>query len=93
MRLAILNVLKHKRNCYGHRGKTVKSKSCKFLLILSNLLASVDIIEFQITEAYSSLDLMRVKYNRYRHSMEEIGEGYIGNYTQQFNIFENVELT
>jgi hypothetical protein len=37
----------------------------------SSLLASVGIIEFQITEGYASLDLTRVKYDIYRHSMGE----------------------
>jgi hypothetical protein len=37
----------------------------------SSLLASVVIIEFQTTEAYSSLDLTKVKYNIYRQSREE----------------------
>jgi hypothetical protein len=41
----------------------------------SSVLASVVVIEFQTTEAYSSLDLTKVKYNIYiyiyRHSREE----------------------
>jgi hypothetical protein len=42
----------------------------------SSLLASVDAIEFQTTEAYSGSDLNNVKYNIYRYS-EEWGEGYV----------------
>jgi hypothetical protein len=36
----------------------------------SSLLASVEVMEFQTTEAYSNLDLTKVKYNTYRHSRE-----------------------
>jgi hypothetical protein len=39
--------------------------------MLSSLLASVVVIEFQTTEAHSSLDLTKVKYNIYRQSREE----------------------
>jgi hypothetical protein len=37
----------------------------------SSLLASVDVIEFQTTEAYSNLDLTNVKYSTYKQSREE----------------------
>jgi hypothetical protein len=37
----------------------------------SSLLAPVDAIEFQITEAYSNLDLTNVKYIAYKQSREE----------------------
>jgi hypothetical protein len=37
----------------------------------SSLLASVVVIEFRTTEAYSSFDLTKVKYNIYRQSREE----------------------
>jgi hypothetical protein len=37
----------------------------------SSVLASVDVIEFQTTEAYATLDLTRVKYNRYMHLRDE----------------------
>jgi hypothetical protein len=37
----------------------------------SSLLALVDAIEFQITEAYSTLDLANVKYSTYKQSREE----------------------
>jgi hypothetical protein len=37
----------------------------------SSLLASVVVMEFQTTETYSSLDLIKVKYNVYRQSSEE----------------------
>jgi hypothetical protein len=37
----------------------------------SSLLASVDVTEFQTTEAYSNLDLTNVKYSIYKHSTEE----------------------
>jgi hypothetical protein len=37
----------------------------------SSLLASVVVIEFQTTEAYSSLDLTKVKYKIRRQSREE----------------------
>jgi hypothetical protein len=38
----------------------------------SSLLASVDVIEFQTTDAYSILDLTNVMYNRSIHSSDEI---------------------
>jgi hypothetical protein len=34
----------------------------------SGLLASADIMGFHIVKAYLSLDLIRVKFNMYRHS-------------------------
>jgi hypothetical protein len=37
----------------------------------SSLLASVDVIEFQTTEAYSNLDPNDVKYNIYKQSRDE----------------------
>jgi hypothetical protein len=37
----------------------------------SSLLASVDVIEFHTTEAYSNPDLTKVKYKTYEHSREE----------------------
>jgi hypothetical protein len=36
----------------------------------SSLLASVDVTEFQTTEAYSSLDLTKVRYSVYKHSRD-----------------------
>jgi hypothetical protein len=36
----------------------------------SSLLASVDTIEFQTTEAYSNLDLTKIKYSTYKHYRE-----------------------
>jgi hypothetical protein len=36
-----------------------------------SFLASVDVIEFQTTEAYSNLDLTNVKYSTYKQSREE----------------------
>jgi hypothetical protein len=42
-----------------------------FCWMRSSLLASVDVIEFQTTEAYSNLDLTEVKYSTYKHSREE----------------------
>jgi hypothetical protein len=37
----------------------------------SSLWTSVDVIEFQTTEAYSNLDLTNVKYSTYKQSKEE----------------------
>jgi hypothetical protein len=37
----------------------------------SSFLASVDVIEFQTTEAYSNLNLTNVKYSIYKQSREE----------------------
>jgi hypothetical protein len=39
--------------------------------MVSSLLASVDVIEFQTAEAYSSFDLSNVKYNRHKQSRDE----------------------
>jgi hypothetical protein len=44
----------------------------------SSLLASVEEMEFQTTEAYSNLDLTKVKYSTYKHSREETA-GYGAN--------------
>jgi hypothetical protein len=37
----------------------------------SSLLASVDVIEFHATQAYSYLGLTEVRYKIYKHSREE----------------------
>jgi hypothetical protein len=37
----------------------------------SRVLASADVTEFQTTEAYSNLDLSKVKYSTYKQSREE----------------------
>jgi hypothetical protein len=42
-----------------------------FCWMRSSLLASVDVIEFHTTEAYSNLGLTKVKYKTYKHSREE----------------------
>jgi hypothetical protein len=39
--------------------------------MLSRLLASVDVIEFYTTEAYSNLGMTKVKYKTHKHSREE----------------------
>jgi hypothetical protein len=51
--------------------ETIITKGCKLLLDAFQFLASVVVIEFQTTEAYSSFDLTKVKYNIYRQSREE----------------------
>jgi hypothetical protein len=43
--------------------EAIETKGCKLLLLHSSLLALVDVLEFQTTEVYSSLNLNRVKYN------------------------------
>jgi hypothetical protein len=40
--------------------ETVETKDSKLLWILSGLVVSVDVIEFQTREAYTSVDLTRV---------------------------------
>jgi hypothetical protein len=55
-------------------------------------LASADIIEFQPTEAYSSLDLTRVKYNS-RHSKDERAKVRLRTTHSNAIYCENVELT
>jgi hypothetical protein len=52
------------------RDKTIKTDA-NFCRMGSNILASVDVMEFQTTEAYSNLDLTKVKYSIYKHSREE----------------------
>jgi hypothetical protein len=37
----------------------------------SNLVESVDVMEFQATEAYSNLDLTSARYSTYKESREE----------------------
>jgi hypothetical protein len=53
------------------REKTIKQTDVNFCWMRSSLLASVDVIEFHTTEAYSYLDLIKVKYKTYKHSREE----------------------
>jgi hypothetical protein len=50
----------------------------------SSLLASAVVIEFQTMEAYSSFDLMKVKYNTYKQS-REVRKCYSLNKTQQLD--------
>jgi hypothetical protein len=73
VRCAILTVLKHKHNCNGHRLKTTK----KFCWVHFGLMASLDVIAFQATEAYASIDLTRVVCNVYRHLRDEKGKEQI----------------
>jgi hypothetical protein len=49
----------------------LKQTATNFCWMCSSLLASIDVIEFQTTEACSSLDVTRVKYNMYIYSMDE----------------------
>jgi hypothetical protein len=51
-----------------HEGKTMTTADVNFCWMRSSLLASVDVIEFHTTEAYSNLDRTKVKYNTYKHS-------------------------
>jgi hypothetical protein len=53
------------------RKKEIKTEGRKICSIHSGLLPSVDVIEFQTTEAYSSLDLTNIIYNMYIHSNDE----------------------
>jgi hypothetical protein len=51
----------------------------------SSLLASVDVIEFHTTEAYSNLGLTKVKYKTYKHSREEKAVSCRANKAQKLN--------
>jgi hypothetical protein len=51
--------------------ETIETEGLDFFWMHSNLLASVDITEFETAEAYSSIDLTRVKYIMYIHSLDE----------------------
>jgi hypothetical protein len=46
-------------------------ETANYCSMRSSLFASVDVTEFQTTEAYSSLGTTMVKYNIYRHSKVE----------------------
>jgi hypothetical protein len=52
----------------------------------SSLLASVDVIEFHTTEAYSNLGLTEVKYKTYKLSREK-SLSYRANKAQKLNTF------
>jgi hypothetical protein len=52
------------------REKTMKA-DINFYWTCSSLLATVNMIEFHTTEAYSNLDLTKLEYNIYKHSREE----------------------
>jgi hypothetical protein len=53
-------------------GKTIKTDGRKLLLDALKLIGiSGRNREFQTTEAYSNLDLTKVKQSTYKHSMEE----------------------
>jgi hypothetical protein len=56
------------------REKTIAKRAAIFCWMCSSLLASVVVIEFQTTEAYSSFDLIKVQYNIYRDPREEKGK-------------------
>jgi hypothetical protein len=57
--------LRRKYNYKKHEGKTDKNTRTQNLLDALKLLAPVDVIEFQTTEAYSNLDLTNAKYSTY----------------------------
>jgi hypothetical protein len=51
--------------------KTIKQINANFCWMCSSLLASVNMTEFQTAEAYSSLDLPKVKCSMQGNSREE----------------------
>lgn len=51
-----------------------------------NLLASVDVIEFQTTETYSTLDLTNIKYNMNINSRDE--ESKVMLRTRPYNLIQ-----
>jgi hypothetical protein len=51
--------------------KRLKQRGVNVFCIRSNLFASADVMEFQTTEAYSTLDLTTTKYNTSMHSRVE----------------------
>jgi hypothetical protein len=53
------------------RKGTIKTEGRKPLLMRSSLLASVDVIEFQSMDTYSSLDLTNVIHSLSIHSRDE----------------------
>jgi hypothetical protein len=61
VRCTILSILKLKHNLMNMGKEGLKERAAHFCWMLSGLLASVDVMEFQITEAYSSLNTTRVK--------------------------------
>jgi hypothetical protein len=48
-----------------------KLTDAKFCWMHSSLLASVEVMEFQIIETYYNFDLTKVRYSTYKHSREE----------------------
>jgi hypothetical protein len=52
-------------------GKRQTQTEANFCWMRSSLVASVNVIEFKISEAYSNLHLTNVKYTTYRYSREE----------------------
>jgi hypothetical protein len=53
------------------RKETIKQKAANLCRMPSNLLASVDVIGFQATDAYSSLDPTNAIYNMCIYSRDE----------------------
>jgi hypothetical protein len=58
-------------NNNGPEERELKQRTANLCWMRSSLLASVDITEFQTTDAYSSLDLTNVIYNLSKHSRDE----------------------
>jgi hypothetical protein len=54
--------------------KMIIKTGANFCWMCSSLLASVVAIEFQIMEAYSSFDLINVRYNIYKEPRENKGK-------------------
>lgn len=67
---AISNAPKHKCS-YNWHGKRSKHTAEIFISLPSSLLASTEVTESQIAEAYATVDLTNIKYNTYIHSREE----------------------
>jgi cellobiose-specific phosphotransferase system component IIB len=63
--------LRHQYKYMKHKGKTIKTDA-NFCWMRSSSLASVEVIEFRTTEAYSNLDLTKVKYSTCKHSGRKI---------------------
>jgi hypothetical protein len=51
--------------------KRLKQRAANLCWMRSSLLASVDVIEFQTTDAYANLDLTNTMYNLSIHSTDE----------------------
>jgi hypothetical protein len=73
--------------------KRLKQRATNLCWMRSSLLASVDIIDFQTTDAYSILDLTNAMYNLSKHSKDEKLKGILWTVSKSLTHWEKIKFT